>query len=172
MLQNLVNHLNLETSQPRARARAHSPQPEPTARARLPLFFRSNPYLTRTFWRNPYLTRPSSHKILENRPNPYLTRTFWRNPYLTRPSSHKIIINSINPCLTRTFWRNPYLTRPLQVLRSFRAAFHTALYKQENYTLYVNDSKFTETDRSPPLSHLRLLTNFAQHESPNHRPLS
>ena len=34
MLHNLVNHLNLETAQPRARARAHSPQP--TARAHSP----------------------------------------------------------------------------------------------------------------------------------------
>ena len=126
MLKNLVNHLNLETSQPTARARARAPAHSPQPTARLPLFFRSNPYLTRTFWRNPYLTRPSSHKILENRLNPYLTRIFWRNPYLTRPSFHKIIISSINPCLTRTF--DEILT--LRGLYKFFAAFvlHSLLH--------------------------------------------
>ena len=34
MLKNLVNHLNLEMTQPTARARAQSPEPEPRARAR------------------------------------------------------------------------------------------------------------------------------------------
>ena len=60
MLQNLVNHLNLEMTQPTARARARaraqspSPSPEPVCR----FFCGPNPYVTRPFWRNPYLTRP------------------------------------------------------------------------------------------------------------------
>ena len=36
VLKNLVNHLNLEMTQPRARARAPEPELEPRARARLP----------------------------------------------------------------------------------------------------------------------------------------
>ena len=99
MFQNLVNHLKLETGNPRA----PSPSPSPQPRARLPLF----------------ASPPAPRYRPQNGPDRYLTRKNRCNLYLTDALGSQIVeiitlrIQYVTTLLRNR--RNPQLTRSLLI---------------------------------------------------------
>ena len=183
MLQNLVNHLNLEMVQPTARA--HSPQP--TAHSPSPsagfyqVFARVKVQNGLFTFFEPSLERKCRKFMFFSRvkfQNGFFT-FFWTFTRAKMSQIHgfdwiysstragEVVLN-----LHSLEWSFKTVSLPILNLRSLlprkfskivqiltlRARFHVILTIWKKFTVYVNDSKFTETDRC----HLSFRAHFPE----------